>query len=63
MRVRLAYSVNSWLLAQVAEIAFENFGAAEWVLKTIAVILLLGLPLAILVAWAFEKESGDWVCD
>ena len=29
MRVRLAYSVVSWLLAQVAEFAFENFGAAE----------------------------------
>jgi TolB-like protein len=54
VRVGLAYTVIGWVLAQVAEFAFENFGAPEWVLKTIIVILLLGLPLALLFAWAFE---------
>jgi TolB-like protein len=43
-----------WLLAQVAEFAFENFGAPDWVLKTFVVVLLLGLPLALIFAWAFE---------
>jgi TolB-like protein/Tfp pilus assembly protein PilF len=50
----LAYAVIAWLLAQVAEFAFENFGAPEWVLKTFVVVLLLGLPLALFFAWAFE---------
>ena len=54
VRVGLAYCVIGWLLAQIAEFAFENFGAPEWVLKTFVVILLLGLPLALLFAWAFE---------
>ena len=43
-----------WIIAQVAEFAFENFGAPEWVLKTFIVVLLLGLPLALFFAWAFE---------
>lgn len=46
--------VLGWLLAQVAEFAFENFGAPEWVLKSIVITLLLGLPLALFFAWAFE---------
>jgi TolB-like protein/Flp pilus assembly protein TadD len=54
VRVGIAYVVISWLLAQVAEFAFENFGAPEWVLKTFVVVLLLGLPLVLLFAWAFE---------
>ena len=54
VRVGLAYIVVSWLLAQVAEFAFENFGAPEWVLKTFVVVLLLGLPLVLFFAWAFE---------
>jgi len=54
VRVGFAYIVISWLLAQVAEFAFENFGAPEWVLKTFVVVLLLGLPLVLFFAWAFE---------
>ncbi len=54
VRVGLAYIVIGWVLAQIAEFAFENFGAPEWVLKTFVVAVLLGLPLALFFAWAFE---------
>ncbi|MDH5502124.1 MAG: adenylyl cyclase, partial [Gammaproteobacteria bacterium] len=54
VRVGVAYIVIGWVLAQIAEFAFENFGAPDWVLKTVVVILLLGLPLALFFAWAFE---------
>ena len=53
-RVGIAYIVIGWLLAQVAEFAFENFGAPDWVLKSFVVLLLLGLPIALIFAWAFE---------
>jgi TolB-like protein len=53
-RVGIAYVVFGWLLAQVAEFAFENFGAPEWALRTFVIFLLLGLPLVLFVAWAFE---------
>jgi len=54
VRVGIAYAVIGWILAQVAEFAFENFGAPDWVLKSVVVVLLLGLPLALFFAWAFE---------
>ncbi|MGI9222683.1 MAG: hypothetical protein ACR2QS_16780 [Woeseiaceae bacterium] len=54
VRVGIAYAVIGWVLAQIAEFAFENFGAPEWVLKSFVVLLLLGLPLVLFIAWAFE---------
>ncbi len=54
VRVGIAYAVIGWILAQIAEFAFGNFGVPEWVLKTVVVLLLLGLPLALFFEWAFE---------
>jgi len=54
VRVGIAYALIGWVLAQVAEFAFENFGAPDWVLKTVVTLLLLGLPLALFFAWTFE---------
>ena len=54
IRVGVAYAIVAWVIAQIAEFAFQNFGAPEWVLKTIVVVLLLGLPIALIFAWAFE---------
>ena len=54
VRVGIAYALIGWVLAQVAEFAFENFGAPDWVLKTFVMLLLLGLPLALFFAWTFE---------
>ena len=54
VRVGIAYAIIGWVVAQIAEFAFENFGAPDWVLKTVVVILLLGLPIALFFAWAFE---------
>jgi len=54
VRVGIAYAVVGWVLAQIAEFAVDNFGAPDWVLKIFVVFLMLGLPLALFFAWAFE---------
>lgn len=54
VRVMVTYAVIAWLLAQIAEFATETFGAPSWVLQIFVVFLLLGLPLAIMLAWAFD---------
>jgi TolB-like protein len=54
VRVAIAYAVVAWLLAQVADIAFDNFGAPDWVPKSVLFVLILGFPLAVFFAWAFE---------
>jgi TolB-like protein len=54
VRVGIAYVIVGWLLAQIAEFAADNFGAPDWVLKIFVVFVILGLPLALFFAWAFE---------
>jgi hypothetical protein len=53
-RVAIACSIVAWLVAQVAELALDSFGAPDWVMKTLLLLLALGLPIAVLFAWAFE---------
>jgi adenylate cyclase len=53
-RVSVAYVIVSWLLAQVADLMLENFGAPDWVIKSFLGFLIIGFPLAVFFAWAFE---------
>ncbi|MEO0951930.1 MAG: hypothetical protein AAFY44_11475, partial [Pseudomonadota bacterium] len=53
-RVTAAYAVAAWAVAEVADLAFETFGAPEWAMRALLLVLLLGLPLAAVFAWIFE---------
>jgi len=53
-KVTVAYGLVAWLIAQLAEFAIDTFGAPDWVLRTFVVLLVLGLPVAIVLAWAFD---------
>ena len=54
IRVGLVYIVVTWLLVQVADILFESFGTPDWVMKTFIALLMMGFPIALIFAWAFE---------
>jgi adenylate cyclase len=54
VRVGLAYVLIAWLIAQVAELALDSFEAPGWVIKSVLLLLMLGLPVALFFAWAFE---------
>ena len=53
-KVGAAYAVIAFVLAQVAQLALETFGTPAWVLQTIVLLLGLGFPIALVLAWAFE---------
>lgn len=53
-KVGAAYAVVAWLLIQVADTLLPTFGAPDWVMRVFATLLILGFPLALVVAWAFE---------
>ena len=53
-KVVIAYVVSSWLVAQVAELAADSFGAPDWVMKMFITLLALGFPFVIIFSWAFE---------
>ena len=54
VRVGVVYLITAWLLAQVADLLLENFNAPDWVIQAILVVLIIGFPLAVVFAWAFE---------
>ena len=54
IRVAIAYVVTAWVVAQVAELLLDSFSAPDWVVKVILVLLIIGFPVALLLAWAFE---------
>ena len=53
-RVGFAYAVVGWLVAQVADLALESFGAPDWVMKTLLFLILMGFVIALFIAWAYE---------
>jgi len=54
IRVALAYGVVAWLVIQVAETVFEPLRLPDWALTLVVVLAILGFPIAMALAWAFE---------
>jgi adenylate cyclase len=53
-KVTAAYLVVGWVLIQIAELLFPSFGAPDWVLRVFIVLVALGFPLTVIMAWALE---------
>jgi TolB-like protein/Tfp pilus assembly protein PilF len=53
-RVGAAYVVLGWLLLQVTDILLPMFALPDWVARLVLFLLLLGFPLSLVFAWAFE---------
>jgi len=53
-KVAAAYAVVGWLVIQLASILLPTFEAPAWVMKVIVLVIGLGFPLALILAWAFE---------
>jgi TolB-like protein len=53
-RVGVAYGIVAWLLVEVASVVLPTFAAPEWVMKVFTFLVVLGFPLALILAWAFE---------
>ena len=53
-RVAIAYGVVAWLLIQVATQVFPFFEIPNWVVRLVVLSRVLGFPIALIIAWAFE---------
>jgi TolB-like protein/Tfp pilus assembly protein PilF len=53
-RVALGYVVIAWVLMQVGEIFAPALRLPEWVISALAFFLILGFPVALFLAWAYE---------
>jgi TolB-like protein/Tfp pilus assembly protein PilF len=53
-KVAAAYAVVAWLLVQVATQLFLVFEGPRWALRLVVAAIIVGFPIALIVAWAFE---------
>ncbi len=54
IRVAVAYLVAGWLVLQVADIVLDAIQAPDWVMQVFLLVIALGLPITIIISWAYE---------
>ena len=64
-KVAVAYLVGGWALAQGIAQVFPVFDVPNWAIRLIVLLIIIGFPIALILAWAFEltpeglKRSED----
>src|SRR5436309_2158227 len=53
-KVAVAYAVVGWLLVQIATQVFPFFEIPNWGIRLIVLLIAIGFPIALVIAWAFE---------
>jgi TolB-like protein/Flp pilus assembly protein TadD len=53
-KVAVAYAVVGWLIAQIATQIFPFLEIPNWIVRLVIVLIAIGFPIALVIAWAFE---------
>ena len=53
-KVGIAYAIVAWLLLQVSDMLVPALYLPEWFNSGVAFLLIIGFPIALIFAWAFE---------
>jgi len=53
-KVAVAYIVAGWALSQGIAQVFPVFDVPNWVIRLIVMLIIVGFPIALVIAWAFE---------
>ena len=53
-KVAVAYAVVGWLLIQIATQVFPFFEIPNWAVRLVVLVIVVGFPIALVLAWAFE---------
>src|SRR5947209_5457877 len=53
-KVAVAYAIVGWVIAQIATQIFPFLEIPNWVVRLVIVLIAIGFPIALVIAWAFE---------
>jgi len=53
-KVAIAYGVVAWLLMQIATQVFPFLEIPNWAIRLVIMLIVIGFPIALVIAWAFE---------
>jgi len=54
IKVAIAYGIAAWLLIQITATTFPVLNIPAWAISLVTALILIGFPLALIFAWAFE---------
>lgn len=52
--VIVAYALMAWVLLQIGEVTFEPLGLPAWLMTALVIIVIIGFPVAAVLAWMFD---------
>jgi TolB-like protein/Tfp pilus assembly protein PilF len=58
-RVAIAYAIGGSAIVQLAGTVFPIFHAPEWTQQVFVVLVAVGFPIGLVLAWAFDIEAGS----
>src|SRR5438128_13399 len=53
-KVAVAYAIVAWLLIQIATQVLPIFEIPNWAVRLVVLLLVIGFPIALILAWTFE---------
>src|SRR5215813_4236003 len=53
-KVAVAYIVGGWALSQGIAQVFPVFDVPNWIIRLLVLLIIVGLPVALVLAWMFE---------
>src|SRR6266403_5134254 len=56
-KVAVSYAVVGWVIAQIATQVFPFLEIPNWVVRLVIVLIAIGFPIALVIAWAFEATA------
>src|SRR5438477_3393965 len=56
-RVAAAYIIAAGFIIQIASAVFPAWELPNWTLRLVVVLLLIGFPIALILAWAFDVTA------
>lgn len=57
------YAVTAWVVLQIAEVTFEPLAFPPWMLRSLVVISIIGLPISFILAWVIDFRVGRFRLD
>jgi TolB-like protein len=60
-KVAITYTIVAWLILQIGSVVFETIKTPDWVMKVLLFFIVIGFPIALILAWAFEMSPQGMI--
>ncbi len=54
VKVAVAYAIVGWLLIEISSTVFPLVQLPDWTATFVAMLILVGFPIALILSWAYE---------